>query len=153
MSEFAEEEFFTVGGDADRVTVTIRVAGDDLDPDEVTKVLNISPTFAARKGDRRPSGDRDIVQGTGIWTLTFSGTPSEWTLDEAIPILLDKLPADLAVWDRLAEKYDLDVFCGLQLECWNRGFALSPELLLRLAQRHLELDVDIYYVGSDEAAT
>jgi hypothetical protein len=47
MSDFAEEEFFTVGGDADRVTVTIRVAGDELDPDEVTNVFNISPTFAA----------------------------------------------------------------------------------------------------------
>ncbi len=153
MAELPPGDYVSVGGDVDRITLSVRVAGDQLDPDEVTRALGAAPTFAARKGERRPSGGREVIQRTGVWFVEFQGAPVEWTLDEAIAALLDRLPADMAVWDELAAKYELDLFCGLHLGAWNRGFALPPGLLHRLAERHLELDVDIYCVGSDETAT
>jgi len=110
----------------DRITVSVRVAGDQLDPDVVSRALGTAPTFAARKGERRPSGGRDVFQRTGVWFVEFQGAPEEWTLDEAIAALLDRLPADIAVWDEVAAQYGLDVFCGLYLRSWSRGFALPP---------------------------
>lgn len=151
--ELPPEDYLTVGGDVDRITVSVRASGDALDPDAVTRALGVAPTFAARKGERRRSGDREIVQGTGVWYIEFAGAPAEWTLDEAIAALLDRLPADLAVWDALAARHQLDVFCGLHMSAWNRGVALPPALLRRLADRHLELDFDIYCSGPDEPAT
>ena len=153
MPELPPGEYVTVGGDADRVTVSVRAVGDDLDPDEVTRALGAVPSFAARRGDRRGSPGREVIQRTGVWSAQFGGAPREWTLGEAIDALLERLPSDLAVWDALAAKYRLDVFCGVHLEGWNRGIALGPMLLRRLADRHLELSLDIYYVESDEAAT
>jgi hypothetical protein len=50
----------------------------------------------------------------------------------------------------LAEKYEVDVFCGIFVDGWNRGFNLSPALMKKLAERYLELDVDIYCNGSDQ---
>lgn len=153
MPEFPPGEYATVAGDVDRITVSVRAGGDDLDPEAVTRALGVAPTFAARKGERRRSGGGEVVQRTGVWYVAFGGAPQEWTLGEAIDALLDRLPDDLAVWDALAARYRLDLFCGLHLEDWNRGITLGPALLRRLADRHLEISFDIYYVGSDEPAT
>jgi hypothetical protein len=150
MPELPPGEYVTVGGDVDRITVSVRVGGDDLDPDEVTRVLGVEPTFAARKGDRRRSAGGEVVQRTGVWCVNFEGAPEEWTLGDAVGQLVARLPHDPAVWEGLAARYSLDVFCGLHMSCWNRGFALDPALLRQLADRHLKLDVDIYYVGSGD---
>jgi len=152
MTELPPGDYVSVGGDVDRITVSVRASGDQLDPDEVTGALGTAPTFAARKGERRTSGGREVVQRTGVWFVEFRA-PEEWTLDEAIGELLDRLPSDTKVWAQLAAKYELDLLCGLHLSAWNRGFVLPAALLARLAERHLELDVDIYCVGSGEAAT
>ena len=153
MSELPPGEYIVVGGDVDRVSVSIRVAGDDLDPDEVTSTLLVQPSFSARKGDRHTSSGREIMQRTGIWVFNFSGSAEEWTLGDAIGALLDRLPSDLRIWQSLASKYRLDVFCGVYIEVWNRGFQLPPALMRRLADRGLSLGIDVYCDGSDDEAT
>ena len=150
MKDLPPGEYVVVGGDIDRVTVSLRVVGDDVDPHQVSEMLGVQPTFAARKGDRRLEAGREIIQRTGVWGFGFGGAPEEWTLADAISALIDRLPADLSVWGRLASSHRLDVFCGLQIGAWNQGFGLPPELLLRLAERRLELSVDVYCVPSDE---
>ncbi len=145
MEEWLPDELIRAGGDVDLIRVSIRVGGDDLDPDEVTRALGVAPDFAARKGERRQSGGSVVTQPTGVWSVGISGR--EWTLEDAIAALLDRLSADLAVWDALAGRYRMDAFCGLRVATWNRGAVLSSELLRRLADRHLDLSLDIYYAG------
>jgi hypothetical protein len=36
-----------------RTKAALRISGDDLDPDEVSKLLGAAPTESARKGDAR----------------------------------------------------------------------------------------------------
>jgi hypothetical protein len=139
---------FQAGGDIDEVSVSLRVASPNLEPTEVTALLGVEPTFAARKGDRRRSGSVEVVQRTGIWIFALPES-REWELADAIRTLLARLPEDLAVWERLRAKAKIDVFCGLYLEHWNRGVDLSPELLRQLADRGLTLGLDIYGNGSD----
>jgi hypothetical protein len=146
MSDSVPEGFFVTGGDVDRVSVSLRVAGDDLNPASVTQLLRVEPTFAARKGEQRASGGGLVRQPTGVWSIEISES-REWILEDAIAALLDRLPADPAVWKLLAERYQIDVFCGIFVDGWNRGFDLSPALLGRLAERFLKLDVDIYCNG------
>jgi hypothetical protein len=50
--------------------VTFRVAGDALDPDEVTRVLRVNPTHAHRKGESYSTGRSTIVPDTGVWLLS-----------------------------------------------------------------------------------
>src|ERR1700744_5865244 len=51
---------------------TFRVAGDTLDPNEVTNVLRVRPTHAHRKGEAYRVGSRGavITPRTGVWYLS-----------------------------------------------------------------------------------
>lgn len=155
MVEFPPDEFIaiTAGGEVDRVHVCLRASSDELDPEALSLALGVQPTFAARKGNRRSTRGGESVQRTGIWYFQFPGVAEEWTLDEAIAALLDRLPSEQTVWDALAKQHRLDVYCGLHLDEWNRGAELSPELLRRLANQHLTLSLDIYFEGADGAAS
>src|SRR6266849_5976770 len=51
--------------------VTLRFAGDDLDPRETSAVLPVAPTRAHRKGEEFVAGERggNLRGRTGIWFL------------------------------------------------------------------------------------
>ncbi len=60
----------------------------------------------------------------------------------------------MAAWERLANDFEADVFCGLFLSSPNEGIEISPQTLLAVGQRHLKLDFDIYgAIGSAENDT
>jgi hypothetical protein len=120
-----------------------------LDPAEVTRLLRIEPTFCATKGERRSTSGGTFTQPTGVW-LVGLGRSKEYEIEDATRALLNRLPQDPTVWSALSAKYRLEVFCGLFLEDWNRGFHLSPELIALLSARGVGLAVDIYFVGDDE---
>ena len=144
------QDGFTVGGDIDKVTVSVHVSSDTLDPDVVSKLLGVEPSFTARKGEERSSkGGKRVVQRTGVWWVQVGDT-REWLLEDAINALFGRLPSDLAVWRELARNYELRLSCGLHIEDWNRGCELSPALLLRIAERGLTLDFDIYCSVEDQ---
>jgi len=126
----------------------LRVAAPTLEPSEVTALLGVQPTFAARKGARRRSGTADVVQRTGIWIFALPES-REWELADAIRTLLAALPDDAAIWSKLRSKAKVDVFCGLHLQQWNRGVELPSGLLAQLAERGLSLGLDIYANGPD----
>ncbi|SRR5579885_484625 len=138
-----------VGGPIDGCSASLRVFGDDLDPDTVTAVLGSVPTEACRKGDVTRLKVTTRVERQGKWLLRIehrTGTTLEAVIDE----LLDRVTGDLSVWADLTARFEVDLFCGLQMNEWNRGLRLSPETLKRVAERGLELGLDIYYVGEDE---
>ena len=149
MSDLPPGEYFTAGGDIDEVRVSVRVASDALDPDEVTRLLGVAPSFAARKGEVRRSEGRAVTQRTGVWYVDL-GTSTEWVLEDAIGALLDRLPSDPAVWAVLTSKYEVDLSCGLFLRCWNRGFVLPAHVIQRIAERGIEVSVDIYCDAEDK---
>lgn len=64
--------------------------------------------------------------------------------NELLDRLLDRLPADLQIWQALRARYEVHLCLGIFLEDWNRGFRLSPGLIQRLARLGFELDLDIY---------
>jgi Domain of unknown function (DUF4279) len=145
-----ENDGWIVGGDIDSVSVSLRVAAPDLDPSAITRRFGVEPTFSARRGDKRPSKTGTITQNVGIWVLDLANSP-EWELGDAIAAVLDRLPSDLTIWNEIAESGEIDVFCGLHLEDWNRGVDLSASLLARLGERKISLSLDIYCDGSDDA--
>ena len=142
------EDGWAIGGPIDQVNVTLRVSAPDLDPDSITRRLGVSPSFAARRGDRRPSKDREIVQKVGIWLLDLPRS-DEWELADAIAELLRPLPNDAAIWQDIAAGAAIDLYCGLHLSDWNRGLDLPPELLASLGARRIGLSFDLYYDGPE----
>jgi hypothetical protein len=58
-----------------RAFATLLVTGDDLAPDEVTKILKIVPTTAYTKRQHYSGGSRspDLVGRTGVWFFSTKG--------------------------------------------------------------------------------
>lgn len=85
-----------IGGHPQRATLCLRVCGDDLDPDLVTRLLGHAPTRSQRKGQpvlsARTGGTKRIAR-IGSWLLDRPVT-HEHTLDDEIGSLLDSLPQD-----------------------------------------------------------
>jgi hypothetical protein len=129
----------------DRSSATLRISGDDLDPDRVTELLGCTPTKAQRKGDTftNPTSGYTRTAKVGMWRLEAADRMPE-DLDGQIAEILSKLTPALDVWRALSERYELDLFCGFFLDKTNEGLDVSSESLLALGQRGISLGMDIY---------
>jgi hypothetical protein len=128
--------------DVDATAVSLRFFGDDLDPDEVSRLLGSDSTHGRKKGAPLPGG---ATAETGSWLLS-SQRLSKNALEDQLHALFDRLTPDLAVWASLAERFRGDVFCGLWAADWNRGVALSARALGRIAERRLAIGFDINFL-------
>lgn len=130
----------------DRLEITLRVSSDDLDPERITRMLGVAPTFAGRKGEQVDQAGVPVTQRTGAWTYALPASP-EWELGDAIDTLLERLPADPALWESLAGWANVTVVCELFAHADDRSARLPPDTLARLAERRLELRLEIRGTG------
>lgn len=132
-----------------RAVASLRIAGDDLDPDQVSAVLGAAPTHGQAKDQEIPlkSGRTRIAQ-FGQWRLHATETEPE-DLDGQVAELLGKLTNDLAVWHDLAHRYKMDLFCGWFMGGTNEGVTVSATTLKALGERSIELGLDIYGPDTD----
>ena len=122
--------------------------GDDLIPEEITKLLGAQPTDSHVKGQELSSASGTRVAEFGMWRLSVPDREPE-DINAQVECLLAGLTYDLQVWSLLASKFELDLFCGLFMNETNEGASLSPATLLALGQRGIEMSLDIYAPVSD----
>lgn len=70
----------------------------------------------------------------GMWRLSATDRAPE-DLNSQIRDLLSKLTDDLTVWTSIAERYRVDLFCGLFMRECNEGLSIIPESLTALGLR------------------
>lgn len=132
-----------------KTVVCLRVMGDDLEPEEISKVLGCKPTRQMIKGEPfswNKQGEPRIAK-TGMWRIEAEDKlPGD--LDSQVSEILARLSEDTKVWRSLSKRYDIDLFCGLFMESSMAGISLSSESMLALGQRGIEIDFDMY--GPDE---
>lgn len=123
---------------------TLRIFGDSLIPDEITRLLGSKPTKATQKGEiiLYDSG-REQIARHGSWRLEISDCVPE-NLDHQISWILSQLTDDLEIWNNLHKKFRIDLFCGLFMNSSNEGFSLSSETILALGSRGIAIGFDIY---------
>ena len=132
-------------GKISKAHVTIRFFGDDLEPEELTRLLGSQPSRARRKGEQRTLSSGELrVERYGSWSINDSEESVAVEIDEQVNALLDKLTDDIGVRRDLSSRYDADVYCGVMMDTWNEGFALEAATLKRLADRSLLIGFDIY---------
>ena len=125
--------------------MSLRVGGEMLIPDEVTRLLGAPPTTSRKKGDVQyhSKDGRETIAKIGLWMLSVEHrTPED--LDGQVAEILGKLTLDLDVWAQLARRFEIDVFCGLFMRESNEGMTLSAKTMLALGARGIELGLDIY---------
>jgi Domain of unknown function (DUF4279) len=128
--------------DIDRLEIELRVTGDDLDPERITRMLGVNPTIAARRGEEIDVAGVPVAQRTGVWVYALPASP-EWELGDAIDTLLERLPHDPALWESLAGWASVAVVCGLFIHDADRVADLPPDTLARLAERRLALSLQV----------
>jgi hypothetical protein len=131
--------------------VTLRISGDDLIPEVITKLLGASPTFAQTKGDRivgKKTGQARIAK-FGMWQLCAADREPE-DMDGQIHEILSQATDDLGVWQNIVAKYEVDLFCGLFMRFGNEGLTISAVSLEALGVRGIQLGLDIYEGDDDD---
>jgi hypothetical protein len=124
--------------------VGLRVYGEDLLPDEVTRLLGCAPTKSRPKGFvHRGASGREIVRKTGAWLLDATDAEPE-NIDGQVADLLARLTSDLNTWSVITQHFDVDIFCGLFMGVSNEGLEVSPDTLRALGERGIKLSLDIY---------
>ena len=124
-------------------SATLRIYGDDADPDQISVLLKCTPSDSYRKGDATYPPKNLKPQRHGMWRLMAADCEPE-ALDSQIIGLLNQVTQDLAIWKQIAASHEVDIFCGLFMNESNEGLRLSPQTLARLAERGIALDLDIY---------
>lgn len=129
----------------ERSRATLRIYGDLLVPDDITRILGGEPTGYQQKGDEilgRSTGQVRVAR-TGIWWVEAeSREPGD--LCGQIDEILGKLTKDPAHWEEICRNFSVDLFCGLFMGSGNDGISLSSKHLLALGERGIEITLDIY---------
>lgn len=143
-----------LGGPIEWTSITLRIRGEDLDPDEVSQILGCRPDMAHRKGERRLRGDGKefrFPERTGAWHLDFAPDETdEWDCGEAMLLLMRRLPEDIGVWRRLTERFAVDLYVSLVMRSCNMGFGLIPKVMSYLGERGIEAGFDVLHDEESE---
>lgn len=138
-----------------RISLTLSVRGDLLDPDQITTVLGVMPHVSRKKGELRVTGGgKEIVSKTGVWEWWSRDASEKFTLDEHVERithafkntqhLLSKLPGADTAW------IDIHIVEGDgTYEVPSVSFVTSHQALLALSQLGLPLEVTIDVVPID----
>jgi len=138
-------------GRLESTVVSLRIFGEDLDPDELTAMLGTSPTAAFRKGDPRSTRPGSPPRPEGSWHLK-SERASPGDLDSQIRDLLARTTKDPTVWRRIHDRFRADLFAGLFMTSANDGLTLTPDTLSAASVRGLAIGLDIYdSIPADQA--
>lgn len=129
----------------ERSVATLRIMGDELVPEEISRLLGAEPTSGHEKGHQAPSGPsgRTVTRSSSMWRLSAEETKPE-NLDCQVSELLGLVTSDLSVWSSIAARFRVDLFCGWLMGSGNEGVEISPETMVALGQRGIQLSIDIY---------
>lgn len=129
-------------GVVDEAMATLSLQGDDLDPQEVTDLLGVTPHKSHRKGEPI-SKWRDDQHAHGAWSYEVRLKAPDGP-DAALSQLLAMLPSDLELWASLTQRYQARVDLALVVKAWSRGFDLPAPVIQQLAARGLAVWCEVY---------
>jgi hypothetical protein len=136
---------FGGAGNVPRLRISLRIVGDDLDPDFITQQLGVAPTESGRRGEPndRAGGGRPSRREIGVWIYRVSVT-ADTELGDALDQLLAAMPQDATLWEELTSTYAVDVLCGVFLEADNQSTTIPADVLERLGRLGLALAFELH---------
>ena len=140
--------------------IGLSLAGDNLDPDEIRRVLPVPPRRAHRKGERYYSGRRAgyLTGRTGIWSVaTDALTDSRELADHvaALKRILVPIPGDYRRLDELHDILRTGARAKISLYWYGHAGDTPPEIPAVLVLLAQELGATIepdYHTETETAA-
>lgn len=133
--------------------VSFRVTGDELEPSEISKILEMEPTISHKKGDANMGLSKKgkvinyAPHRTGLWSLE-SGLPETNSLEKHILWLVERLdPVKNRIGELAKGKYKIEFFCGYFFSNHTQaGIELSSITLERINGLGADLAICMYVV-------
>lgn len=131
-----------------RAKIRLNLTDFEVDPDEVSRLLGISPDFVCRKGEAILETLRSYPENG--WRLVSSLSASS-SVEEHVLNVLDRIEPVAHLLPRL-ERLEVEVSCVVYYYDYTPVLGLSREVIRRLARLGASLDYDLYDMGSDEGS-
>lgn len=123
--------------------VSLRIMGDTLIPDEVTRLLGVAPGHSHVLGETYHFKTGSSKRKQGMWSRGARDRKPE-DLEAQINEIFEGLPDDASVWRRLSTEYDVELFVGLFMDESGEGLDLEPATLKFLGERGIKLELCLY---------
>jgi hypothetical protein len=127
----------------------LRIGGDSLKPDEISRTLSCRPTLSFVKGQTEPSRGKAIVRETGGWHLD-AVEQQPGNLDAHVAELFGRVNNDLSAWATLSGEYKIDLFCVYFMGEGDEVVQASAETLKVLGNRGVKLGLRIYSPAEED---
>lgn len=101
---------------------TLRIHGDGVPFEEISRRLAVDPTHLHRKGERR--GPRSPAWRDDAWHFR-PALPETDPLEHHIEAIWEVVGPHVAYVKTLKQRFAVDVFCGYRSNCDIAGFELS----------------------------
>jgi hypothetical protein len=150
--------------EAVRAFATLRVTGDDLVPNEITKLIKILPTKAYAKGEHYSGGPRspDLIGRTGVWFFATDGVVAGNNLADHLAFLArlllpgsgeaGPLPRLQQLLRRRSLRVSVTCFWHGPAEARKPSIPRSVSDLMKLIPAEIETDFDVDERPSRHAA-
>ncbi len=136
----------------DKSKVTLRFVGDDVDPQHVSTLLELSPSHSESKGmpvENHPSR----IYPTNYWGID-SPLSEKASIADHIKYLLALLePRKAAIVKLTKGGYEPNFYCGLFYTRYSGYIAFDPDVLGRIARLGASLDIHVYHNQDDNQTT
>jgi hypothetical protein len=107
-------------------SATLRIHGDDMPFDEITRQLGVEPTYTHQKGERRGPRSPEFPDDAWHYGPTLAETEP---LERHIDALRQIVQPQLDYLKSLKNRFKIDVFCGYRSNCDHAGFDVSHQSL------------------------
>lgn len=144
MPEPKDDLTYLFGGEIDAGEFSLAISSDDLEPNEITRMLGTKPTYSHRRGDSNRNGKIQFKHGEWRFATARLDFRNGSSCENSFDTFLRSLPDAPEVWRVIARDYEAQVFIHLWMKTWNREFDLSVFALGELARRQLRLHIDTY---------
>jgi hypothetical protein len=139
-----EQLVYLCGGEIDEGEFSLVISSDNLDPNEITKLLGIQPTDSHQRGDFNKASKIQFNYGRWTYSTNRINFRAGKSCEENFDDFLHSLPNISEAWNQIATKHEARVFICLWMKTWNREFDFSAFAISELARRHLRVHIDTY---------
>ena len=152
-----QQYFFAIGIDVKQKDVSrvflrnstycyLKASSDDMTLEEMAKLTNLKYSEGITKGEEIKRGRKGFYQHSLI-KFKFTDNTS-YELEESLNMLLNELEKDKDGIKNLVEKTDASIIvCKYQYISANAGIDIDRNIIKRLYELNLEINIDMYCVG------
>lgn len=147
-SELVIGDLFGENTACKKTNVMFRIVGDEIDPDEITKLLGIQPTRSFAKDEEYNSKSGQVLQRPiGHWSICSEGLVNSTSTEKHARYLLNILEPSIDAVGKYRNNpnFRTSIIFWWEATDEHGGFSLSSDTLSRLCR--LCNDLDYTFIG------